>query len=248
MRVKALILAGDGINCEKETAQALTDAGAESIILDINNLLLEPKKLQEFDILALPGGFSFGDEIHSGQVLAIKMKKFLLDELHEFIKNKKLIIGICNGFQVLLKLGLLPNDEMQTKISLGQNQSSTFINTWVEIKTAKSNCIWTKNLEGRIQLPIRHGEGRIVIAGTKEEQIACYESLLNRGQIALSYQEDINGSFERIAGLCNPEGTILGLMPHPEAATNKLLSPYQSEFGKIIFNNAIHYLTCEETL
>ncbi len=241
MKVKTLVITGDGLNCEKETARAFSLAQSESEIIHINDLLEKPDFIQEFHILAIPGGFSFGDEVGSGQILALKLKHGFSEVLEKFIQKKKLIIGICNGFQALVKLGLLPNPFSQRVASLTYNKSREFIDKWVTLKGESETCIWTKGIK-EISLPIRHGEGRIVFSSDD-----VYSKLKSNGQIVFQYTEDVNGSFEKVAALCDPSGLILGLMPHPEAAISQMLSPQGERVlkrgdGLLIFENAVSYV------
>lgn len=249
-KIQVLVLTGDGINCEEETALAFKEEGAETKIVHIADLIAQPALLQTAHILALPGGFSFGDELGSGQVLALKLKHALGSELKTFVDDKKLIIGICNGFQALVRLGLLPRPFTERTMSLTHNRQGYFIDRWVQLEVPRSKCVWTTALQEReILLPIRHGEGRIVFAGDENAQQLTYETIQSQGQIALRYSEDVNGSFQRIAGVCDPEGRVFGLMPHPEAATSNWLMPSGAEknagkgLASHIFKNGIQY--CE---
>lgn len=252
-KVQALILTGDGINCENETALAFSEHGCVTKVMHIQDLIDQPGLLNQYQILALPGGFSFGDEIGSGQILALKLKYSLGVVLTEFINQKKLIIGICNGFQVLVRLGLLPKPFTERQMTLSHNRQGHFINKWVNLTVPHSKCIWTKSLQGKeIALPIRHGEGKITFAGDQATQHNTFQALVTQGQIALSYTEDVNGSYQQIAGVTDPTGCILGLMPHPEAATSNWLLPDGTAkksgqaFGQHFFINAIKH--CEEML
>ncbi len=231
--MKVLVLTGDGINCEHETAWAFGQAGGNSTIEHINDLLSKPEELLNYDILALPGGFSFGDDLASGKVLALKLKHGLGSVLKDF---KRPIIGICNGFQALVKLGLLGQESM----ALASNSSGKFINRWSELKVQPSACIWTKKLEGKkVSFPIRHGEGRFVL-----EKADSFEKLKQQKQLPLFYQQDENGSYANIAGVCDPSGLVFGLMPHPEAAIKKELAPAK-EFdllGLAFFESALEYM------
>jgi phosphoribosylformylglycinamidine synthase I len=248
--IKVLILTGDGINCEVETAWAFKEKGVPAEIIHIADLIKNPARLESSHILVLPGGFSFGDEIGSGQILALKLKYALEEELKKFVGNRKLIIGICNGFQALVRLGLLPQPFSQKTMTLTHNRQGHFINRWVDLDVPTSQCIWTQELQSKkISLPIRHGEGRIVFKGNIEEQNFLYEGLMHLGQIALSYIEDVNGSFGKIAGVCDPSGRVFGLMPHPEAAVSLWQSPSGKDkadgagVGAMIFESGIKY--CE---
>ena len=241
-----LVLTGDGINCANETAWAFELAGGSAEIIHINDLLVRTEKLLEYDGLAIPGGFSFGDDLGSGQVMALKMRYALGGVLQQFVARNSPIIGICNGFQMLTKLGLLPNISEPRSIALAPNIQGRFINRWVEVqRPTNAVCKWTKGLES-FDLPIRHGEGRVVFKSGQESSM--FRTLSDQGQIALQYSEDVNGSYERIAGLTDPTGCILGLMPHPEAHLYALHQPQQTNdpflegAGLQLFKNIIQHL------
>lgn len=252
MKPQVLVLTGDGINCERETSRAFALADADPRIIHINDLLAEPQSLQKYQALALPGGFSFGDDLGSGQVLALKLESVLGNELRAFIDNKKPVIGICNGFQALTKLGLLPEPFAPRTMALARNNTGVFMDRWVDLEVEeKSPCVWTQGLrvEKEIRLPIRHGEGRITFLAGDEEMI--HRKLSLAGQIALRYKDDVNGSYARIAGVCDPTGLIFGLMPHPEAAVSLLQYPQASALsgkknapgiGLQFFKSCVHYL------
>lgn len=243
-----LVITGDGINCERETAQAFKLAKAKATIMHINDLLEDPKALSSYQGMAFPGGFSFGDELGSGQVLAMKMKHRLGDEFKKFVESKKAIIGICNGFQVLVKLGLLPDKSFQQSMALTFNEGGSFIDKWEKVKVESKLCAWTHLLQGEIfGLPIRHGEGRV--AFDKEIEKNAISSLKAKDQIVLRYQENPNGSANNIAGICDESGLVFGLMPHPEAAlydfhrddnvVGKTMTP---SYGAKIFDSIVTYL------
>lgn len=244
-----LVLAGDGINCERETAQAFVQAGGDARVIHINDLVDHPAQMETVDGLAIPGGFSFGDELGSGQIMALKIRHGLGDYFRNFIAARKPVIGICNGFQVLVKLGLLPDMEAaERQMALAQNDHGSFINRWVTLdRDVASVCRWTAGMT-RFELPIRHGEGRIVF---KDDDV--YKELVRHGQIALRYTEDVNGSYDRIAGVCDKSGLVLGLMPHPEAHAYRAtyLLPetdyMRAGDGIALFRNIIQYLQQQET-
>jgi phosphoribosylformylglycinamidine synthase I len=251
IKPKILVVTGDGINCERETARAFSLVGADPTILHINDLLSAPKNLHHYKGLAFPGGFSFGDDLGSGQVLALKLQSVMEEELREFVENKLPVIGICNGFQALTKLGLLPKPFSPRVMALARNSSGQFIDRWVELELeSETVCIWTKKItkDDAFILPIRHGEGRIVFAQGEEENL--HRQLTSKGQIPLRYKTDVNGSFGRIAGVCDPSGLVLGLMPHPEAATSLLHYPRSASLdnrfapgiGLRIFESCMDYL------
>jgi phosphoribosylformylglycinamidine (FGAM) synthase-like amidotransferase family enzyme len=185
--VRVCILTGNGINCENETAKAFEASDVKTEIVHINQLINNDKKLKEFDILALPGGFSYGDEIQSGKVMALKIRKYILNDLNEFIANNKLVIGICNGFQIMVHLNLFDHKE----ISLVENQEEKFINQWVDL-SVNTQSLWTKNFPQDISLPIRHGEGRLLSMNKIMPE-----------QIIFKYHSNINGSDDAIAGITN---------------------------------------------
>ncbi|HEB13307.1 MAG TPA: phosphoribosylformylglycinamidine synthase I [Actinobacteria bacterium] len=255
LKVKALVLLAAGINCDRETTLAFELAGAVPHRVHINDLIANPKLLADYQILALPGGFSFGDDIASGQVLAWYLKNRLAAELKSFIDEDKLIIGICNGFQVLIKLGLLPalgKDYSRQQATLSFNTSAKFEDRWVYLKP-DPNCrsIFTNNLEKLVYLPVRHGKGRFMA----DEQIM--NDLKSSGQIALRYVDsegsfgeypaNPNGSIDNIAGLCDPTGRVFGMMPHPEVFVRLTQHPRWTRgqrptpTGLKIFKNAVDF-------
>ncbi len=244
-KVQAIILSGDGINCESETKRAFSLADIHADIIHIQDLIGGAKKLSDYDILALPGGFSFGDEIKSGKILSLKIEQYLKDDFNEFYHAKKPIIGICNGFQALTYLGVFDPDQSQS-VSLDENTSGKFINLWVDLDiNSHSECIWTKGLD-KLRLPIRHGEGRVSFSKDREVN-------LNK-EAVLYYDQEINGSYKNIAGLTCKYGTTLGLMPHPEAGLYKMLDPKNSEFNfettkaLKLFKNAKEYVLSRKSL
>jgi phosphoribosylformylglycinamidine synthase len=209
---RALVITGDGINCETETAQAFQKVGFEAEIRHLNDLILDRVRLDDlsrrFSVLALPGGFSFGDDLTSGKVLALKIQHKLGWDLNAFAERGGLVIGICNGFQALIRMGVFGKD-----ISITNNISGKFIDTWVKVTPAGTKCVWLKGI-GTMDIPIRHGEGRIVFSPSRRAELL---SKMDRaGMTCLRYEGDPNGSEERLAGLCDSTGRILGLMPHPE--------------------------------
>ena len=246
MACRFLVLTGDGINCANETAWAFELAGGQADIVHVNDLLNQPSKLFDYQGMAFPGGFSFGDDLGSGQVMALKMRHALGAELSGFVDNGAAIIGICNGFQMLTKLGLLPHPKRSRSVALAPNLHGQFIDRWVTLERPQSSvCKWTAGLE-QFDLPIRHGEGRVVFSLGQEA--ALYQELLDRGQVALRYSKDVNGSYERIAAICDPTGMILGLMPHPEAhlfhlhRPNHTAAPFTEGAGLKLFKNIVAHL------
>ena len=230
---KALILTGFGINCEEEMAAAYRLAGGAPTIVHLNEVLHGRVSIHDFDILNFPGGFSFGDDLGSGVVLANKLRyrqtgadgRTLLSDIRDFVAAGKFVLGICNGFQVLVKLGLLPNlgGDFQPEVTLTHNASSRYENRWVRL--AVNPLAKTPFLSGltSFEVPVRHGEGRLVVpdAATRERITALgLNCLTYAGHDDLetgTYPLNPNGADLNCAGLTDPTGHIFGLMPHPEA-------------------------------
>lgn len=243
MKINALILAGDGLNCEKETSSICSEVGFQSKIIHINDLLSSKgKELENTQLLVIPGGFSFGDELGSGKILSLKLKYGLGTSLEKYIERHMSILGICNGFQTLVQLGVF-NETFNTELFLAQNKNGRFINKWVEMKlTGKS--IFTKSFEqkgvNKITLPIRHGEGRLLFQDNQKAK-----STFEQGTCVLKYLEDVNGSFEQTAAISTKSGLIMGMMPHPEAFWCDELHPEQNReklpLGSEFFSNAYQY-------
>lgn len=225
MSIKVLILTGYGINAEKELKWGFDLAGGESHIIHIDDLISNKKKLFDYQILAFPGGFSYGDHIASGRVFGTRLKYTLFEEIKRFIEEKRLIIGICNGFQIITKMGLIPDcyDNLEQEASLIENDSGHFENRWVWLKKGNSNSIWLKDID-TIYVPVRHGEGKFITKNSDildkivaNSQIAFQYINPHKNNDKVDYPFNPNGSVLNIAGITNKEGNILGLMPHPEA-------------------------------
>lgn len=246
MTVKAAILTGYGINCDYETSHAFELAGAQPEKIHVSELT--KKTLDDYQILAIPGGFSFGDDIAAGKILAQKIKTLAGAQLERFVADGKPVIGICNGFQVLAKYALLPELGNQ-KFTLTFNDSGRFEDRWVHLKR-EGKCIWTEGID-TIYLPVRHGEGKLVAS---QEVI---QDLENRGLVALrytdagggkpGYPENPNGSINDIAGVTDPTGRVFGLMPHPEANLYKTNHPRWTRgasgmLGLEFFKNAVRFV------
>lgn len=217
------VLRTAGTNCDKETAYAFERAGARTVSVHVNRLLDGARSLEQFPILAIPGGFSYGDDIAAGKILANELRSRLADGIRSLVARGGLVIGICNGFQVLVKSGFLPgNDGLRQDVSLILNDSAKFEARWTYLKKEQSRCVWTRSIPDVIYLPVAHGEGKFV-AGDQ----SVMERLAANGQVALRYCDaggrqtgeyplNPNGSSADIAGICDATGQILGLMPHPE--------------------------------
>ncbi len=258
MKVKTLIMTGYGINCDYETQHAFQLAGSEAERIHLIDLIKKKVLMDDYHILAIPGGFSFGDDIASARVLSNKIKYNLSKEIHKFIEDKKLIIGICNGFQSLVKIGLLPgfdrNYNYQT-VTLTFNDSGRFEDRWVYLKAnPKAKCVFTMGIES-MYLPIRHGEGKFITKNASilkklhENNHVVFQYTDDRGNLA-GYPYNPNGSLDNIAGICDETGRIFGLMPHPEAFTHFTNHPRWTRMKNIeeegeglqVFRNAVEYI------
>jgi phosphoribosylformylglycinamidine synthase subunit PurQ / glutaminase len=239
---KAIIMGGYGFNADAELAEAFRRAGARIERLHVADLVADPGRLSSARMLAFPGGFSFGDHLGSGQVLALLCRRTLRPAIEAFVASGGLVVGVCNGFQVLVRMGILPNrgGGWVREASLIQNESGKFIDGWFPVAfEAGSRCVWTKGLEERL-LPVRHGEGRFVA-----RDAAALDALEGEGLVAARYSgADPNGSDRAIAGICDPSGRVFGLMPHPEAFLGRenhpsRRRPTKDEPGIELFENGV---------
>lgn len=226
MTVRALILTAPGVNCDRETLEAARLAGAKSERVHVNQLLNGERRLAEYGLLVLPGGFSHGDHLGAGAVLATALRAHLLDDLLRFVADGRPILGICNGFQVLSRLGLLG------PVSLVPNEPRGFVCRWVRLWADRATSPFLDGLED-LELPIAHGQGRVVVSG----QIHA----------PLRYVDNPNGSTGGIAGVCNATGNVFGLMPHPERYVMRHHHPawqrrnHLPPLGLTLFQNAVRY-------
>lgn len=228
----ALVLKGDGINCEKETALCCEEAGFNVEVIHVNDLLRKGKTaFEQTHLFVLPGGFSFGDELGSGRLLALKLKHGLDGALNSFIENDGLVLGICNGFQALVLLGLFGKNTF-----LAPNRSGQFIDKWIGLDVCGPS-VFTKD-ENYYEFPVRHGEGRLLYDAHELDRLGVKR--------VLQYTADPNGSQEHTAALSAFEGRVLGLMPHPEAFWTQELHPAGSAtkvpLGSHFFKNALTFL------
>lgn len=260
---RVLVITGFGLNCERETAVAFESCGAAVTQLHFNCLLEQQDALMEHDLLAFIGGFSFGDHLGAGVAFANRLKARLGEQIGAFVADERLVLGICNGMQVITRLGLIPATDGQSaepQAAMARNDQNCFRDDWVTLKAnPASPCVFTRGLD-HLPLPIRHGEGKFTVATD-----AVLASLRAQNQICLQYSDpesgeptdefpyNPNGSVDAIAGVCDPTGRILGMMPHPEA----YLSPYnhphwtrqkingvlpERGLGSAFFQNAVDYL------
>ncbi|MFA6917488.1 MAG: phosphoribosylformylglycinamidine synthase I [Candidatus Gracilibacteria bacterium] len=224
MKPKALIITGYGINCEEETAKVFEMEGAVPEIVHVNDLIDGTKRLDDYQIMAFPGGFSYGDDTGSGNAMANKIKNNLQDKFLNFARQDKLIIGICNGFQILANLGIVPalNDDYGKRtVALMHNTQARYECRWVHIKNTSKKCIWTREIDV-IHVPIAHGEGNFYTDAETLNQIKKGDQITwkyvheDGSPAAQEFPFNPNGAMEDTAGICDPSGRILGMMPHPE--------------------------------
>ena len=258
-----LIITTAGINCDLELGHAFELAGATSEFVHLNALMAEPSLIDRFDLIGIPGGFSYGDSIAAGRIAAKLMRRTIFPALVRAIERGTPIIAPCNGFQIAAQMGLLPGPSLGESwpttpprpiVALAQNQSGRFIDRWCAIEIpANTRCIWTQGLQLDPQtalLPIAHGEGRFI-----PESDDLIHGLEDAGQIAVRYAEDDNpnGSVANIAGICDATGLVFGLMPHPERYTTWQHHPWWNRLndsqmrgdppGLQMFRNAVAHVT-----
>jgi len=243
-----LIIRAAGTNCDRELAHAFTLAGACCELVHLNPLINRPDLIAQADLIGFPGGFSFGDDIAAGRIMANRLRHRLLEPLRAAIDRGVPIIGICNGFQVLVKAGLLPDPDMgRQAATLADNATGRFVDKWVGVTVPSDTvCIWTRGIK-TIELPIAHGEGRFV-----PESADLLQRWRHAGQIAFEYADgdNPNGSVDGVAGVCDPSGLVLGLMPHPERYTHVTNHPRwqrhrggdERVVGLKLFENAVEYV------
>lgn len=225
-KINVLVLSGYGLNCQAETAYAFEQAGAIAHRVHINDLIDGAVNLDQFQIMAFIGGFSWGDDHGAGVVQAVRMRTNIGDQLLRFIDQGNLVIGICNGFQCLVNLGLLPGiggDYTKRSVALIANDCGNFRDDWVHLQVnSASPCVFTKGLS-HLEFPIRHGEGKFYTEATIHHQLVTHQQIVLRyampdGKAAQgSFPFNPNGSIDDVAGICDITGRVFGLMPHPEA-------------------------------
>lgn len=262
--VKVVVIRTAGTNCDQETAYAFSYFGAEVELVHINQLISGNKKLSQYHILAIPGGFTYGDDIESGRVLANELRIYLGQELQQFVAEGKLIIGICNGFQVLVRAGLLPGYDGQDAksghkqtVTLTVNDSGKFEDRWTSL-CVSGKSPWTKNLDDIVYFPVAHREGKFMTVDK-----AVLQTLIRKNQVAFRYcaadgkepvyPDNPNGSQDDIAGITDSTGRVLGLMPHPERHFQARQHPFWTRrpntndlgTGARIFENGVSYIKKE---
>jgi phosphoribosylformylglycinamidine synthase subunit PurQ / glutaminase len=261
--IPVLIITGYGLNCEAESRYAWELAGANPELVHFSDVLAEPALLRKYAGLMFIGGFAYGDHMTSGHVFAARVRHRLSGELKDFIAQGKLIMGVCNGFQIIVKLGLLPGldgEYFTQKVSIIQNDCGTFQNYWVRLRfEPESPCVFTRGLEPMV-LPIRHGEGKVFTLDKNFLQrlesvgcVPCRYADPETGAATQSFPHNPNGSLHAIAGLCDPTGRIFGLMPHPEGYIYPENHPQwelqkhrgtlpENGLGIALFRNAVKHL------
>lgn len=256
-KVKTLVIRTAGSNCDYETVHAFKTVGGEVELDHINQVVNKKTILNDFHILAIPGGFTYGDDISAGKVLANELKYKLKDQIQQFINNGKLIIGICNGFQVLVKAGLLPEINLHggdQQVTLTENDPGKFEDRWIYLQPISQKCVFTKGMTEKVYYPIAHAEGKFVakdqnvLKKLKMNDQVVFQYINPEGGSA-DYPWNPNGSVENIAGICDPTGRIFGLMPHPERYFHPTQHPRwtreglkQEADGVKIFQNAVEYV------
>ncbi|UCE58784.1 MAG: phosphoribosylformylglycinamidine synthase I [Phycisphaerales bacterium] len=254
-----LVLRTAGINCDEEVVHAWQKAGAKPTLLHVNAVADKPSMLEDFRIVTIPGGFSYGDDIAAGTILAQRIMQDLLQPMKELVERGGGILGICNGFQVLVKTGLLPGgDAGRDKVTVTFNDSAKFEARWVRLEVGTDHCPFLTPAEDRgqqeyLEMPVEHAEGKVVTASE-----AVLDKLGHAGQIAVRYVDgdgsydrypaNPNGSVGGIAGLCDPTGRIFGLMPHPDRHFEHTHHPQWTRRnpqgppnGLTVFQNAVRY-------
>jgi phosphoribosylformylglycinamidine synthase subunit PurQ / glutaminase len=259
MKPQALILQAHGTNRDYDVAEALSLAGADPHPVPLNDLRAGKKHFADYQMLVVAGGFSYADSLGAGKLLALDLNSYFNEEISAFVESGKPVIGICNGFQALVKSGILPGEKGEARrknkagATLTFNAKGHFECRWVNLAPVSQTCIWTKDLEDTIFCPIAHGEGNF-----QSSDAAFVNALAVQDQIALTYiypdgapangdyPINPNGSMLDIAGICNPQGNVLGLMPHPENHIHPHQHPQwtrgiKGNSGLALFENGVRY-------
>ena len=240
---RALVIRAAGINCDEEMARGFALAGADVELLHVRSLAQDPGRLDRYGVIGFPGGFSYGDDVASGRVLALLVREKLYPALRQAARRGVPMLGICNGFQVLTQAGLLPGpgsaaDQIQwpeqpasPAVALCDNELGRYADRWVRLKVdANSPCVWTRDLDhdptGTFMLPVGHGEGRFFAPP------AVVDALKTNGQAPLTYIDNFNGSAGAVAGVCDPTGRIFGLMPHPDRFLDWTRHPHYTRLDR----------------
>ncbi len=253
MKPNVAVLKAQGTNFDEETHVAFSLAGANPTVVLMSEILQNPRLLLKFQILDFPGGFSYGDDLYSGKIWANEILIYLKDVIKEFIKKGGLVIGVCNGFQVLVRAGLLPGfGDLNNTIGLINNEKGKFECRWVRISARENACVFLKNTILSGELPVEHGEGRFIV---KDEQVLerlkknkqIVFQYMKNDKLATEYPDNPNGSAFSIAGICDETGQILGMMPHPEHSMFATQYPNwrrgeNDPFGIKIYKHAVRFM------
>ncbi|MCD6413682.1 MAG: phosphoribosylformylglycinamidine synthase I [Elusimicrobia bacterium] len=249
MKKRAVVLKAPGTNNDRETVDAIEKSGAKAELVHINEFVRQEKKLNDYDIAVIPGGFSYGDNLGAGKFFSLFLKYKFRDEAIKFIEKGRILLGVCNGFQVLAKAGILPEISAVQKITLASNSNDRFVCRWVRLKVcpacpgekpAERKVFWFEGFPETIELPVAHAEGRFLAP------LAVIREMKSRGQIALEYVDNPNGSQSSVAAVLNEKGNVLGMMPHPE----RFFYPFQHPacqwkkvfpWGRKFFKNIVKY-------
>ncbi len=255
IKPKVCILRSDGTNCDEELRYAFEKAGGTVDLVHVNEFRRKDKKLSDFQIIALPGGFSYGDDLASGKVLAIELMSFFKDDLQKFIDKNGYILGVCNGFQTLIRTGLLPYATLgNMQATLTNNDSGHFECRWVNMKAQKSKASYFDNLNSMIfDVSVNHGEGKFfadekLLEKIENDKLVTFRYVDSAGKPTQKYPENPNGALRAIAGISDPSGRIFGLMPHPEKFVDITQHPNWRRMkkrkadGLIFFETIISYV------
>lgn len=253
-----LILRAPGTNCDIETAYAFESVGAKTVSVHINQLIREPAVADGCQILCFPGGFSYGDDIAAGRILAQRLNVHLQELVEQFRGEDRLVLGICNGFQVMMRLGIFfPGEETSPPASLALNKQARFEDRWVHLASCQSNSVFLRDIQ-QMYLPMAHAEGRFVVASNDQANKLISQSQLGlryanasgtTGDDILGFPDNPNGSQFNVAGISDPSGRVFGLMPHPERFTVPTQHPFWTRQkslpehgdGRKIFENAVEF-------
>ena len=242
-KVRTLVLRAPGTNCDVETAFAFEQAGAEASLVHVNRLIRGEQRLSDYQIMVIPGGFTYGDDIAAGKVLANELRLKLGEDIQRFIDDGGLILGICNGFQVLVKTGILPRPANGSlpSLTLMTNDSGKFECRWVHLRVnKKSPCVFTRGMDS-LYLPVAHAEGKVVADPkvlSKLDVVLCYTD--EHGNSNTGYPYNPNGSVGNIAGICDASGRIFALMPHPERYIRGTQHPQWTRHGARQYGDGFH--------